>query len=149
MSTDLKINILHKKELLFSVSIKDCRVDTFQSSGPGGQHKNATQSAVRISHLPSGATGQGVDSRDQPKNKLAAFEKLVNSGKFRKWLQIEVARRIGTVDTAAPNKGQQIRTYHFKRHEVVDHRTNKIYNLEATLDGSGLDTIIADTLYLQ
>lgn len=143
----MKITLLHKKEPLFSVSLKDCRVDTFQSGGPGGQHKNATQSAVRITHLASGAVGQGADSRDQPKNKRAAFEKMVNSAKFREWLRLEVARRIGEAaeaGTKLESKREYIRTYYFKRHEVTDHRTGKSYQLEPVLDGSGLDEIITD-----
>lgn len=151
--TMLQINVLHKKQPLFTVSIKDCRVDTFMSGGPGGQHKNATQSAVRITHTASGATGQGVDSRDQPKNKAAAFSKMVNSETFRKWLRVEVARRVGSIGEVTTTEraihqrgGGYVRTYHFKRNEVVDHRTGKHYELDPVLDGSGLGEVMTDLL---
>ena len=83
------------KEKLFSVTLKDCRVDTFRGSGKGGQKRNKTSSGVRITHIASGAVGQSDDTRSQHKNKSIAFKRMVNTPKFQKWLRIEVAKRNG------------------------------------------------------
>lgn len=74
-----------KKELLFSVTKKDFEVQTFRSGGKGGQHQNKTDSGVRIIHKDSGAVGESREHREQPRNKKAAFERCVNSMKFKMW----------------------------------------------------------------
>lgn len=79
------------KELLFSITKKDFRIDTFRSGGKGGQHQNKTNSGVRITHLDSGATGESREHREQPRNKKAAFKKLVDSKIFQKWHKKKVA----------------------------------------------------------
>ena len=79
------------KELLFSVSIKDCRVDTFRSGGKGGQNQNKVESGVRVVHEPSGAVGEGRDSRDQLQNKRNAFRRMAESQQFRSWVQLKAA----------------------------------------------------------
>lgn len=84
------------KELLFSLTAKDFKVETFKGSGPGGQHRNKTETAVRITHPESGAVGSAQDSRSQAQNKQSAFKKLVESDKFKKWHKLECARRLGT-----------------------------------------------------
>ena len=85
------------KERLFSVTIHDCRVDTFRSGGKGGQNQNKVNSGVRVVHEPSGAVGEARDERDQLVNKKRAFKRMVESDKFQKWLKIETARRLGTL----------------------------------------------------
>ena len=72
-----------KKELLFSITRKDFRVDTFRSGGKGGQNQNKVESGVRITHLESGAVGESREERDQIRNKEKAFQKLLNSAKFK------------------------------------------------------------------
>lgn len=74
------------KELLFSVTKKDFRIDTFRSGGPGGQHQNKTDSGVRITHLESGAVGESRSERFQPMNKKLAFKRLLESAKWKLWL---------------------------------------------------------------
>lgn len=86
---------LVQKELLFSVGIKDCKVDTFRSGGPGGQHQNKTSSGVRITHIESGAIGTSRETRSQPENKKRAFVRMVNTPEFKAWYKLEVARRMG------------------------------------------------------
>jgi protein subunit release factor A len=71
---------------LFSVTLKDCRVDTFMVSGAGGQHRDRTSSGVRIVHEPSGAKGEATDSRSQLANKKDAFRKLVANPRFQFWI---------------------------------------------------------------
>lgn len=85
------------RELLFSVTKGDFRVDTFRAGGKGGQHQNKTESAVRITHLASGAVGISRDHRSQPQNRKEAFLRLVKSPKFQNWLRVETARAQGRV----------------------------------------------------
>ena len=70
-----------------SVSIKDCRVDTFRAGGPGGQRQNKVSSGVRITHEPSGAVGEARDERSQLQNKKLAFRRMVNDPKFALWIR--------------------------------------------------------------
>ena len=84
-----------QRELLFSVTLADCRVDTFRSGGKGGQHQNTTDSGVRITHIASGAVGESREHRSQHANKKTAFRRMAESEKFRKWYRIETARRTG------------------------------------------------------
>ena len=82
------------KELAFSVTLKDCRVDTFRCGGPGGQKQNKTSSGVRVVHEPSGAVGESREERSQLQNKKKAFRKMAESSKFRLW----VKRQLGLDD---------------------------------------------------
>lgn len=84
-----------QRQLLFSVTLDDCRVDTFRSGGKGGQHQNKTESGVRITHIASGAVGESRESRSQHENKRIAFRRMAESEKFRKWHRMECARRAG------------------------------------------------------
>jgi protein subunit release factor A len=77
------------RELVFSVTIKDCEVQTFSAGGKGGQHQNKTQSGVRVIHGPSGAVGEARDSRDQYRNKRSAFRRMAESEKFQKWAKLK------------------------------------------------------------
>lgn len=81
------------KELLLSVSIKDCRVDTFRSGGKGGQHQNKTNSGVRIVHEPSGAVGESREERSQLQNKKRAFRRMVDTKEFRTWIRMQGGRQ--------------------------------------------------------
>ncbi len=83
------------KELLFSVTAKDCKWDYFRAPGPGGQHKNKTESAVRCTHIASGAVGQATESRSQHENKRKAFVRMAESDTFKKWHRLECMRRLG------------------------------------------------------
>lgn len=89
-----------ERKLLFSVTAKDFEVQTFCTGGNGGQHRNAKQNGVRIIHRASGARAEHRDGRDQGANKRAAFEKLVQTEKWKHWHKLEVARRIGIVNEA-------------------------------------------------
>lgn len=77
--------------LLFSVTRKDFRVDTFRAGGPGGQKQNKASSGVRITHLESGAVGESRDERSQAQNKKKAFYRLVESPRFQAWLKRKAA----------------------------------------------------------
>lgn len=73
------------KDLMFSVTIRDCEVQTFRAGGKGGQNQNKVSSGVRVVHRPSGAVGEARDSRDQLHNKRAAFRRMAESTKFQQW----------------------------------------------------------------
>lgn len=79
----------NKGELLFSVTMADCDFNTFQAGGKGGQHQNHTNTAVRIKHRASGAVGESRDSRSQHQNKESAFRRMIETTKFKTWLQRE------------------------------------------------------------
>ena len=73
------------KELLFSVTKKDLKIETMRGSGKGGQHRNKTDSAVRITHPDSGAVGYSENQRSQLQNKKVAFRRMVESQEFQLW----------------------------------------------------------------
>jgi hypothetical protein len=73
-------------ELAFSVTLKDCEVQHFRCSGPGGQKVNKTSSGSRVIHHPSGARGECTEGRSQPQNTKKAFVRMASSGKFRVWV---------------------------------------------------------------
>ena len=80
---------------LFTVTIADCRVDTFRSGGKGGQHQNKTDSGVRIVHEPSGAIGECRETRSQLENKRIAFQRMGASPQFQRWAKIRAAQIMG------------------------------------------------------
>lgn len=71
------------REKILSVTLKDCRVDTFRAGGKGGQNQNKRETGVRITHPPSGAVGQARDERSQVQNKRLAFRRMAQSDKFK------------------------------------------------------------------
>jgi peptide chain release factor 1 len=122
----------------------DLRIDVFRSSGPGGQSVNTTDSAVRITHLPSGLVVSCQDEKSQHKNKAKAL-KVLRSRLLDQKIAEEEAKRslerrmqVGTGDRSA-----KIRTYNFPQNRVTDHRIGlTLHRLEDVLDGD-LDEIIA------
>lgn len=80
---------MKKKELLFSVTKKDFRWDEFRTGGNGGQAQNKKSVGVRCVHEPSGAVGEGRDSRSKKENTRNAFKRCVNSKEFQNWIKIK------------------------------------------------------------
>lgn len=76
---------MSKRELLFSVTKADLRIDTFRAGGPGGQNQNKRETGVRITHPASGAVGTAREHRTQEQNKTAAFRRMVDTPTFRAW----------------------------------------------------------------
>lgn len=86
---------MKNKELLFSVTIKDCDVQTFTVGGNGGSGKDTSNTGVRIVHKASGAEGRAVDTRSQLKNKQLAWVRMCKSTRYLAWQKMEIARRLG------------------------------------------------------
>src|SRR5512136_1671608 len=125
------------EEVDVQIDPNDLRIDIFRSSGPGGQSVNTTDSAVRITHLPTGMVVQCQDERSQLKNKAKAlkvlYAKLLEQQREEQEKEIVEARRsmVSTGDRSA-----KIRTYNFPQSRVTDHRINlTLHNLPVFLDG--------------
>ena len=130
-------------EIDIQVQDKDIRIDTFCSSGPGGQSVNTTYSAVRITHLPTGIVVSQQDEKSQVKNRAKAM-KVLRSRLYEAELQKQndaIAReRKGQVGTG--DRSEKIRTYNFPQSRVTDHRINfTTHQLQNVLDGN-LDELI-------
>jgi hypothetical protein len=78
------------KELAFSVTLKDCDIQTFRAGGKGGQNQNKRDTGVRIIHRPSGAVGESREERSQLQNKKNAFTRMAQHPKFRIWINREL-----------------------------------------------------------
>ena len=133
------------EEVDVEIDPKDLQIDTFRSSGAGGQHVNKTESAIRITHLPTGTVVECQDERSQYKNKDRAMKilrsKLYEAEQARQNAEIAATRRsqVGTGDRSG-----KIRTYNFPQNRVTDHRLtgdNKNFNLAAVINGD-LDALI-------
>jgi len=126
------------------------RVDTFRSSGAGGQHVNVTDSAVRITHLPTGIVAQCQNERSQHKNKAMAM-KVLKARLYEHQVQ-EQEKKMEELHSTKKQIawGSQIRSYIMQPYRMVkDHRTNKeVGNVEAVLDGD-IDGFIKEYLISQ
>ncbi len=131
------------EEVDVKIDPQDLKIDVFRSSGPGGQSVNTTDSAVRITHLPTGLVVQQQDQKSQLQNKIKALEVLRARLLDRMIAEQEAARArerramVGTGDRSA-----KIRTYNFPQNRVTDHRIDlTVYNLSEVLDGD-LDRLV-------
>ena len=129
------------------IDAADLRIDVFRSSGPGGQSVNTTDSAVRITHLPTGIVVSMQNEKSQLQNKEAAMRvlraRLLAERAAAAAAEAAQARRsqVRTVD-----RSERIRTYNFPENRIADHRTGfKAYNLDAVLDGD-LGPVIASAI---
>jgi peptide chain release factor 1 len=125
------------------INAADLRVDTFRASGAGGQHVNKTDSAIRITHLPSGIVVECQDERSQHKNRARAMSllraRLLEQEQTRQDSQIAESRRL---QVGSGDRSQRIRTYNYPQGRVTDHRINlTLYKLDDILAGD-LDILI-------
>ena len=115
----------------------DLRIDTFRASGAGGQHINKTDSAVRITHLPTGIVVECQDDRSQHKNKAQALKVLatrIKDVQLRAQQSAEAATRKSLVGSG--DRSERIRTYNFPQGRITDHRINlTLYKLEMVMEG--------------
>ena len=133
------------EEVDFKLDPGDLKIDTFRSSGAGGQHVNKTESAIRITHLPTGVVVECQDERSQYKNKDRAMQILrsklyeAEQEKQRKAVAAERKSQIGSGD-----RSERVRTYNFPQNRVTDHRLsgdNKNFNIANIINGD-LDALI-------
>ena len=124
---------------------KDLRIDIFRSSGPGGQSVNTTDSAVRITHIPTGVVSQCQDEKSQHKNKAKALKvlrsRIYELERQKKEEERALSRKsqVGSGD-----RSERIRTYNFPQGRVTDHRISlTLYKLEQILNGENLEEIIS------
>ena len=133
------------EEVAFTIDPKDLQIDTYRSSGAGGQHVNKTESAIRITHLPTGTVVECQDERSQYKNKDRAMKilraKLYEAEQARQNDAI-AARRKSQVGSG--DRSGKIRTYNFPQNRVTDHRLTgdqKNFNIDAVINGD-LDALV-------
>ncbi|MGB3609870.1 MAG: peptide chain release factor 1 [Cellvibrio sp.] len=126
-----------------NINKADLRIDTFRSSGAGGQHVNKTDSAIRITHIPTGIVVECQDERSQHKNRARAMSLLATKLKTmqedaaQKSLSDERRNLVGSGD-----RSERIRTYNYPQGRVTDHRINlTLYSLDAVMEGE-LDSVI-------
>ena len=125
------------EEVDVDINEKDLHIDTFRSGGAGGQHVNKTESAIRITHIPTGIVVECQDERSQHKNRDRAMKilrsKLLDKAQSEQSAQIAAERKsqVGTGD-----RSERIRTYNYPQGRVTDHRIGvTLYKLEAFLNG--------------
>jgi peptide chain release factor 1 len=131
------------EEVEVKIDDKDLRVDVFRSSGPGGQSVNTTDSAVRVTHIPTGLVVQCQDQKSQLQNKLKALE-ILRSRLLDRMVAEQEAERAGArrAQVGTGDRSAKIRTYNFPQNRVTDHRIGfSSHNLSDVLDGK-LDDLL-------
>ena len=131
------------EEVDIEVRTEDLRIDTYRAQGAGGQHVNTTDSAIRITHIPSGVVVQCQDERSQHKNKAAAMKMLrakLYDDQERKKAEAQASERKSMVGSG--DRSEKIRTYNYPQNRLTDHRINlTLYKLDRVMEGS-LDEIL-------
>ena len=132
------------EEVDVTIDDKDLRIDVFRASGPGGQSVNTTDSAVRITHLPSGLVVIQQDEKSQHKNKARAL-KVLRARLYEMQRQALAATRAADrkSQVGSGDRSERIRTYNFPQGRVTDHRINlTLYKIDKVVSGEALDEII-------
>ena len=131
------------EEVDFEINPTDLSIDTFRASGAGGQHVNKTESAIRITHVPTGTVVECQDERSQHKNRERAMKILASrlyEEECRRQAAEQAAERKGQVGTG--DRSERIRTYNYPQGRMTDHRIGlTLYKLEQILNGT-LDEVI-------
>ncbi len=133
------VAVMPEADALAEVAINpaDLRIDTFRASGAGGQHINKTDSAVRITHLPTGIVVECQDDRSQHRNRAQAMAVLaarIKAGQEREQQQKIASTRKSLIGSG--DRSERIRTYNFPQGRITDHRINlTLYKIDAVMDG--------------
>ncbi len=120
-----------------NIKKSDLKIDTFRASGAGGQHVNKTESAIRITHLPTGTVSESQDGRSQHKNKEIAMTQLLQriQTQQRNAAQAKLASERKSL-VGSGDRSDKIRTYNYPQNRVTDHRINlTLYNLDKIIEG--------------
>lgn len=130
-------------EIDIDINPADLRVDTYRASGAGGQHVNRTDSAVRITHIPTGIVVECQDERSQHKNRARAMSllksRILSAEQEKQSAEIAASRKL---QVGSGDRSERIRTYNFPQGRLTDHRINlTLYRLEAIMEGD-LDPVI-------
>lgn len=132
------------EEVDIQIEEKDLRIDVYRSSGPGGQSVNTTDSAVRITHIPTGVVVSQQDEKSQHKNKAKALRILrsrLYEAERQKREDARSAERKGQIGSG--DRSERIRTYNYPQSRITDHRIGlTVYDLDLVMVGSSLDKII-------
>jgi peptide chain release factor 1 len=132
------------EEVDIKIEDKDLRIDVFRSSGPGGQSVNTTDSAVRITHLPTGLVVSQQDEKSQHKNKAKGM-KVLRARLYERERQKKADARAASrkSQVGSGDRSERIRTYNFPQGRVSDHRINlTLYKIDKVMSGEALDEII-------
>jgi len=139
------------EEAELNIGAEDLRIDVFRSSGPGGQHVNTTDSAVRITHIPTGLVVTCQDEKSQHKNKAKAIRVL--RARLKEKLEAEKEQEISEErkkQVGSGDRSERIRTYNFPQGRVTDHRIGlTLYKLQSVLDGNIEDIVSPLVAYFQ
>ncbi|MGE6607173.1 peptide chain release factor 1 [Halomonas sp. NPDC076908] len=131
------------------INPSDLRVDTYRSSGAGGQHVNTTDSAIRITHLPTGVVVECQEERSQHKNRAKAMSLLAakikrNAVDAQRQTQADARRSL----VGSGDRSERIRTYNFPQGRITDHRINlTLYKLNEVVSGEQLDDVISPLIH--
>jgi peptide chain release factor 1 len=132
------------EEVELEINPNDLKIDRFRSTGPGGQSVNTTDSAIRITHIPTGMVVTCQDEKSQHKNKAKALKilraRLLDMAEREKHEELALKRKsqVGTGD-----RSERIRTYNFPQNRITDHRIGlNLHNLEEVLEGNLNDLVV-------
>jgi peptide chain release factor 1 len=139
--------LVEPKEVELKISPDDLKIDTYRASGAGGQHVNVTDSAVRMTHLPTGVVVSCQDERSQIKNRAKAL-RVLKAKIMEKKMEEEASKvsKLRKTQVGSGQRSEKIRTYNFGEKRVTDHRINfTIYKLDQILEGN-LDEIVGQLI---